>query len=515
MDSLRYWVLEMHVDGFRFDLASALAREFWDVDRLSAFFDIIHQDPVLSQVKLIAEPWDVGPGGYQVGNFPVLWTEWNGLYRDEMRDFWRGHSDGVAELRLAPHGLERPLPVRRAAAVRVDQLHHRPRRLHAGRPRLLQREAQRGQPRGQPRRHRRQPQLELRRRGPDRRSGDHRAARAPAAQLPGDPAALAGRADAAGRRRDGPHPGRQQQRLLPGQRDLAGSTGTSTSAGERLLDFTRRLIELRRAHPVFHRRDFFGGQSQDGSGLPDIRWFRADGREMSRRDWRSSELRVLGVFLNGEEIPSPNPVGEPVVDDSFVMLVNAGARGHALPPPGAPLRQPLAAGDLDRRARRARGLAQLAGALGGDPRSPLGADPPPHLVRATYRLQLGPDLDFADARALVPYLRRLGVSHLYLSPSLQARSGSTHGYDVTDPRRISADLGGEDGFRGPGGGRARRSCSTSCPTTWPPTTRTRSGPTRRCASATSTSIRTPAGTGASSPSTSSPACGWRTRRSSR
>ena len=97
MDSLRYWVLEMHVDGFRFDLASALAREFWEVNRLSAFFDIIHQDPVLSQVKLIAEPWDVGPGGYQVGNFPVLWTEWNGLYRDEMRDFWRGQSDGVAE----------------------------------------------------------------------------------------------------------------------------------------------------------------------------------------------------------------------------------------------------------------------------------------------------------------------------------------------------------------------------------------------------------------------------------
>ncbi len=97
MDSLRYWVLEMHVDGFRFDLASALAREFWEVNRLSAFFDIIHQDPMLSQVKLIAEPWDVGPGGYQVGNFPVLWTEWNGLYRDEMRDFWRGQSDGVAE----------------------------------------------------------------------------------------------------------------------------------------------------------------------------------------------------------------------------------------------------------------------------------------------------------------------------------------------------------------------------------------------------------------------------------
>ncbi len=139
MDSLRYWVVEMHVDGFRFDLASALAREFYEVNRLSAFFDVIHQDPVLSQVKLIAEPWDVGPGGYQVGNFPVLWTEWNGLYRDEMRDFWRGHSDGVAEFASRLTGLERPLPVGRPAAVRLDQLHHRARRLHAARPRLVQR----------------------------------------------------------------------------------------------------------------------------------------------------------------------------------------------------------------------------------------------------------------------------------------------------------------------------------------------------------------------------------------
>ena len=170
MDSLRYWVVDCHVDGFRFDLASALAREFYDVDRLSAFFDTIHQDPVLSQVKLIAEPWDVGPGGYQVGNFPVLWTEWNGLYRDIVRDFWRGQALG-GRVRDALHGLERPVRRGRAAAVRVDQLRHRPRRLHARRPRLLQREAQRGERRGQPRRHRRQPLLELRRRGADRRPG--------------------------------------------------------------------------------------------------------------------------------------------------------------------------------------------------------------------------------------------------------------------------------------------------------------------------------------------------------
>ncbi len=163
MDSLRYFVLECHVDGFRFDLAATLARELYDVNRLSSFFDVIHQDPYLSQVKLIAEPWDVGPGGYQVGNFPILWTEWNGEYRDAMRDFWRGARTGV-RVRPALHRLGRPLPGRRPPARGLDQLHHRPRRLHPGRPRLLQREAQRGQPGGQPRRHRRQPLLELRRR---------------------------------------------------------------------------------------------------------------------------------------------------------------------------------------------------------------------------------------------------------------------------------------------------------------------------------------------------------------
>ena len=163
MDSLRYWVIDCHVDGFRFDLASALAREFFDVDRLSAFFDVIHQDPVLSQVKLIAEPWDVGPGGYQVGNFPILWSEWNGIYRDvdprllaRLRQLWRLRRAAVRFLG----------PVRgRSGAVRVDQLHHRPRRVHLARPRLLQRQAQRGQPGGQPGRHRRQPLLELRGRG--------------------------------------------------------------------------------------------------------------------------------------------------------------------------------------------------------------------------------------------------------------------------------------------------------------------------------------------------------------
>ena len=125
MDSLRYWVLEMHVDGFRFDLASTLARQFHEVDRLSAFFDLVQQDPVISQVKLIAEPWDVGEGGYQVGNFPPLWTEWNGKYRDTVRDFWRGEPGDAGRVRLPADRLGRPLPGRRAATAGVDQLRHR------------------------------------------------------------------------------------------------------------------------------------------------------------------------------------------------------------------------------------------------------------------------------------------------------------------------------------------------------------------------------------------------------
>ncbi len=323
MDSLRYWVLEMHVDGFRFDLASALAREFWDVNRLSAFFDIIHQDPVLSQVKLIAEPWDVGPGGYQVGNFPVLWTEWNGLYRDEMRDFWRGQSDGVAEFAsrltgssdLYQNDGRRPFASINFVTAHdgftlADLVSYNDKHNEAN--------------------------LEDNRDGTDdNRSWNH------GAEGPTDDPAIA-------------ELRRRQQRnflatlllsqgvpMLLGGDEMGRSQGGNNNGycqdneiswfdwevvGERakLLEFTRRLIALRRAHPIFHRRDFFGGRNPDGSGLPDIRWFRADGREMARRDWRRSDLRALGVFLNGEGIPDPGPTGEQVIDDSFVLLVNAG-----------------------------------------------------------------------------------------------------------------------------------------------------------------------------------------------
>ena len=322
MDSLRYFVVDCHVDGFRFDLASALAREFYEVDRLSAFFDIIHQDPVLSQVKLIAEPWDVGPGGYQVGNFPVLWTEWNGLYRDTMRDFWRGQ-ENVARLRHALHRLGRPLRAGRAPPVRVDQLRHRARRVHARRPRLVQREAQRGEPRGQPRRDRRQPLLEPRRRGADRRS--RRSTRCGERQQrnflttlllsQGVPMLLGG--DELGRTQHGNNNAWCQdnelswfdwdwdddQRALarvhaPADRAAAGAPGLPAPA-------------------------FLEGRGSPGADLPDVWWIRPDGRRMTQRDWRRGDARAIGVFLNGEEIRTRTPQGEPVVDAQFLLLFNA------------------------------------------------------------------------------------------------------------------------------------------------------------------------------------------------
>ena len=239
MDSLRYWVIECHVDGFRFDLASALARELYDVDRLSAFFDTIHQDPVLSQVKLIAEPWDVGPGGYQVGNFPVLWIEWNGIYRDvDARLLARRRRASPSSPRASP---ARATSTRTTAASPFASINFIT--AHDGftlaRPRLLQREAQRGQPRGQPRRHRRQPLLELRRRG--RRPTTPRSTScAPASSATSSPRCCSPRAcrccsaatSSAAPRAATTTPGARTPRS-------PGSTGSLDDGRSELLEFTR------------------------------------------------------------------------------------------------------------------------------------------------------------------------------------------------------------------------------------------------------------------------------------
>jgi glycogen operon protein len=319
MDSLRYFVTECHVDGFRFDLAAALAREFYDVDRLSAFFDVIHQDPVLSQVKLIAEPWDVGPGGYQVGNFPVLWSEWNGMYRDTVRDFWRGQAavGDFANRLTGSSDLYESDGRHPFASVNFTTAHDGFTLLDLVSYNEKHNEAN----------------LEESRDGTD----DNRSWNCGVEGPTDDPEVGALR--------------RRQQRnfmttLLLSQGTpmlLGGDERCRTQRGNNnawcqdneiswydwndddgvraMFEWTRRLIAMRREHPVFRRRLHLSGQEKAGSGLPDIWWFRADGLRMTRADWQSGE-NVLGMFLNGSEIVEPGPNGERIEDDSFLLLFN-------------------------------------------------------------------------------------------------------------------------------------------------------------------------------------------------
>jgi isoamylase len=284
MDSLRYWVTEMHVDGFRFDLAATLARELHEVDRLSAFFDIIHQDPILSGVKLIAEPWDLGPGGYQVGNFPVLWAEWNGKYRDAVRSYWRGTAMPWPSW-LPAHRVQRPLRRRRPAPTASINFitAHDGFTLND----LVSYEQKHNEANGEGNRDGHDHNLSSNH-GAEGPTDDPaiRGPGAPEAELHGDPPLLPGRAHAPGRRRDRSDPGGQQQRVLPGQRDQLVRLGPGRRRRD-LLEFTRRAIRLRKAHPALRRRRFFQGVEIRGSHIPDITWLTPrpgdDGRGVGRR----------------------------------------------------------------------------------------------------------------------------------------------------------------------------------------------------------------------------------------
>jgi isoamylase len=320
MDSLRYWVQEMHVDGFRFDLASALARELHAVDRLSAFFDLIHQDPVVSQVKLIAEPWDVGEGGYQVGNFPPKWMEWNGKYRDCIRDYWRGAAPSISELgyRLSGssdlYSTNGRLPFASVNFVTAhdgftlrDLVSYNEKHNEAN--------------------------------GEDNRDGtdDNRSWNCGVEGETDDAAVVALR--------------RRQQRnilvtLLLSQGvpmlshgDELGRTQQGNNnvycqdseiswvdwehADEELLEFTRSLIWLRREHPVFRRRRYFLGKRIFGAGGKDIAWLRSDGGEMTPEDWETAEHRAVAMFLNGGAIHERDERGQWLTDDSFYLAFNA------------------------------------------------------------------------------------------------------------------------------------------------------------------------------------------------
>jgi isoamylase len=320
MDSLRYWVTEMHVDGFRFDLASALAREFYDVDRLSAFFDIIHQDPFISQVKLIAEPWDVGEGGYQVGNFPVRWAEWNGRFRDTVRDYWRGHTAGVSDLAYRLTGSSdfyqgdgrRPW-----ASINFVTAHDGFTLRDLVSYNEKHNEAN----------------------GDDNRDGsdDNRSWNCGVEGETNDREILELRA-------------RQQRNLLATvflsqgcPMLLTGDEMSRTQRGNNnaycqdneiswidwrkqdatMLAFTRRLIQLRAEQPVLRRQRFFQGQVGRGTRRKDIGWFRRDGLEMTDRHWGNEARQSLGMLLNGDLIPDRGPRGEPIVGDSLLILLHS------------------------------------------------------------------------------------------------------------------------------------------------------------------------------------------------
>ena len=319
MDSLRYWVIEMHVDGFRFDRAAALARELQDVDRLSAFFDLVQQDPVVSQVKLIAEPWDVGEGGYQVGNFPPLWSEWNGKYRDAVRDFWRGSPGMRADFatRLAGSSDLYAVSGRRPVASINFVTCHDGFTLRD----LVSYNTKHNEPNGE---------------GNRDGSDDNRSWNCGVEGPANDRAILALRA-------------RQQRNFLATlfcsqgvPMLLAGDEIGHTQGGNNnaycqdneiswvdwgqadsdLLEFARAVSSLRREHPVFRRRRFFCGQLAGHPELPDIVWFTPSGSEMSNQEWSTPHAHAMTVFLNGDAFTEPGPRGERLCDDSFLLLFN-------------------------------------------------------------------------------------------------------------------------------------------------------------------------------------------------
>ncbi len=337
MDSLRYWILEMHVDGFRFDLASALARELHDVDRLSTFFDLVQQDPVVSQVKLIAEPWDVGEGGYQVGNFPPLWTEWNGKYRDTVRDFWRGRPAARPEFASRLTGssdLYATSGRRPFASINFVTCHDGFTLTDLVSDNVKHNEAN----------------------GEGGRDGtdDNRSWNCGIEGPTDDPGILELRAR---QRRNflvtlflsqgvpmllaGDEMGRTQQGNNNAycQDNEVSWVDWGLAAAERdLLQFTQTLADLRRDHPVFRRRRFFRGRPQaTGEETGDLIWLTPAGEEMTQEDWGASDAKSLGVFLNGEAISEPDPHGETITDAKFLLLFNAHSQPRTFSLPEARL----------------------------------------------------------------------------------------------------------------------------------------------------------------------------------
>ena len=321
MDSLRYWVDEMHVDGFRFDLAPVLARELYEVDRLSAFFDIIHQDPTLSTVKLIAEPWDVGPGGYQVGNFPVRWAEWNGKFRDSVRHFWRGDRGLVGEMasRLAGSADIYSWSDRGAYASINFVTAHDGYTLHD----LVSYEQKHNEANGEENRDGHNDNIS-RNWGVEGETDDKdildirfrtmKNLLATTVFSQGVPMLCHG--DELARTQKGNNNAYAQDN------EISWLNWELDWRRRELLEFTRRILAIRQAHPALRRRHFFRGEDVDDSGMKDVTWIRADAKELTEDDWRSGELAAFGMLINGSASDEVNERGLSVDDDTLLLILS-------------------------------------------------------------------------------------------------------------------------------------------------------------------------------------------------
>jgi isoamylase len=322
MDSLRYWALEMRVDGFRFDLAATLARELFEVDKLSAFFDIVHQDPVLSMMKLIAEPWDVGAGGYHVGNFPLLWSEWNGRFRDTVRDYWRGEPARLADFAYRFTGSsDLYAEDGRSPAASINFV-----TAHDGFTLrdLVSFNSKHNEVNGEDNRDGTNDNRSWNC-GAEGDTDDLQINALRSRQIrnflvtlvlsQGVPMLLGG--DEMGRTQGGNNNAYCQDN------EISWFDWSDRDENIALLGFTRRLMEFRRAHPVFHRRRWFQGRELHGSGVSDIGWFDPSGAEMTESQWAEGFAKSLAVFLNGDELPSRDARGERTTDDSFLLMFNA------------------------------------------------------------------------------------------------------------------------------------------------------------------------------------------------
>lgn len=322
MDSLRYWVTEMHVDGFRFDLAATLARELHAVDRLGAFFDIIHQDPIISQVKLIAEPWDLGEGGYQVGNFPVLWTEWNGEYRDTMRRFWKGDEGQVGPVAYRLTGssdLYERTGRRPYASINFVTAHDGfcLRDLVSYNDKHNEANGENGMD-GADNNLSWNCGVEGETEDPEvlnLRGRQQRNFLSTLLLSQGVPMILAG--DETGQTKKG------NNNTYCQDNEISWIDWDLTPEQETLLDFTRYIIHLREQHPVFHRQSFFRGRAMREAHLEDVMWYRQDGVEMTTEDWNNPLSKCFGMLLAGDAIDDIDSRGNPIVDDTMLVLLNA------------------------------------------------------------------------------------------------------------------------------------------------------------------------------------------------